>query len=205
MLFRSYALELDTGMTTLLLGSVLLLAGASMAMWAWLIKRFHLLRVWRFALLLLGLSFVPLYFMDGLVGAIAASSVVGLGMAGVMASMDLIGARIMDEDTKKYNLRREGIYSSAMGFMNRLSGLFVSLAFLMVNRLYRFESGDLPGPNPGGASRFLLVLFPVAAMVISCLFSLLMKFPDDTTSTRSSGETTITQSIDDTASRGAKA
>lgn len=177
--YVKYALALDSGKTTLLLGSVLLLAGASMAVWAWLIKRFHLMRVWRFALLLLGLAFVPLYFMTGLVGAIAGSSVVGLGMAGVMASMDLIGARIMDEDTRKHNLRREGIYSSAMGFMNRLSGLFVSLAFLMVNRLYGFVSGEVPGPNPGGASRFLMVLFPVAAMVLSCLFSLFMRFPED--------------------------
>lgn len=177
--YVKYALALDSGKTTLLLGSVLLLAGASMAVWAWLIKRFHLMRVWRFALLLLGLAFVPLYFMTGLVGAIAGSSVVGLGMAGVMASMDLIGARIMDEDTRKHNLRREGIYSSAMGFMNRLSGLFVSLAFLLVNRLYGFVSGDVPGPNPGGASRFLMVLFPVAAMVLSCLFSLFMRFPED--------------------------
>ena len=177
--YVKYALALDSGKTTLLLGSVLLLAGASMAVWAWLIKRFHLMRVWRFALLLLGLAFVPLYFMTGLVCAIAGSSVVGLGMAGVMASMDLIGARIMDEDTRKHNLRREGIYSSAMGFMNRLSGLFVSLAFLMVNRLYGFVSGEVPGPNPGGASRFLMVLFPVAAMVLSCLFSLFMRFPED--------------------------
>jgi GPH family glycoside/pentoside/hexuronide:cation symporter len=181
--YVKYSLSLDAGKTTLLLGSVLLLAGASMAVWAWLIKRFHLMRIWRLALLLLGLAFIPLYFMNGLVGAIAGSSVVGLGMAGVMASMDLIGARIMDEDTRKHNLRREGIYSSAMGFMNRLSGLFVSLAFLLVNRFYGFVSGDAPGLNPGGAARFLMVIFPVAAMVLSCVFSLFMRFPEDTSGT----------------------
>jgi GPH family glycoside/pentoside/hexuronide:cation symporter len=181
--YVKYSLSLDAGKTTLLLGSVLLLAGASMAVWAWLIKRFHLMRIWRLALLLLGLAFIPLYFMNGLVGAIAGSSVVGLGMAGVMASMDLIGARIMDEDTRKHNLRREGIYSSAMGFMNRLSGLFVSLAFLLVNRFYGFVSGDAPGLNPGGAARFLMVIFPVGAMVLSCVFSLFMRFPEDTSGT----------------------
>jgi len=35
--------------------------------------------------------------------------------------MDLIGAKIIDEDTQKHNLRREGIISNAMGFMNRLN------------------------------------------------------------------------------------
>ena len=43
--------------------------------------------------------------------------------------MDLIGAKIMDEDTRKHNVRREGIISNALGFMNRLNGLFTSPAF----------------------------------------------------------------------------
>lgn len=176
--YVKYTLKLDSGKTTLLLGSVLLIAIASMALWAWLIKRFHLMRIWRSALLLLGVAFIPLYFMTGLIGAMAASAFIGMGMAGVMATMDLIGARIMDEDTRKYGLRREGIYSSAMGFMNRLNGLFVSLAFLLVNQLYGFVSGDDPGSNPAGAAKFLLVLFPVAAMVISSIFSFIMKFPE---------------------------
>ena len=47
---------------------------------------------------------------------------VGFGFAGVITTMDLIAARVMDEDTEKYNLRREGFISSALGFMNRLSG-----------------------------------------------------------------------------------
>ena len=46
--------------------------------------------------------------------------------------MDLIGAKIMDEDTQKHNVRREGIISNAMGFMNRLNGLFTSSGFYLV-------------------------------------------------------------------------
>jgi GPH family glycoside/pentoside/hexuronide:cation symporter len=76
-----------------------------------------------------------------------------------------------------------------MGFMNRLSGLFVSLAFLLVNRFYGFVSGDAPGLNPGGAARFLMVIFPVGAMVLSCLFSLFMRFPEDASGTGASSGT----------------
>jgi GPH family glycoside/pentoside/hexuronide:cation symporter len=50
----------------------------------------------------------------------------------VITTMDLIGAKIMDEDTQKHNLRREGLISNALGFMNRLSGLFTSFGFYMV-------------------------------------------------------------------------
>ena len=74
--------------------------------------------------------------------------------------MDLIGAKIMDEDTQKHNLRREGIIANALGFMNRLNGLFTSAAFYLVFILFKFESGDNPGPEPGNAARFLLTVFP---------------------------------------------
>ena len=50
----------------------------------------------------------------------------GFAFAGVITTMDLIGARVMDEDTQKHHLRREGIIANALGFMNRLSGLFTA-------------------------------------------------------------------------------
>lgn len=176
--YVKYTLGLDAGNATLLLGCVLLIAIASVALWATLVRRLRLMRAWRAALIVLAVAFVPMYFVHSLAGAIAASALIGLGMAGVMSTMDLIGARIMDEDTQKTGLQREGIYSSTMGFMNRLNGLFVSLGFWLVSHLYGFISGDKPGPNPGGASRFLLVLFPLALMVISCGFSLWLRFED---------------------------
>jgi len=178
-LFVRYSLGLEGVATMMLQGIVLLLAVLSMALWAFMVRRFTLMRTWRGALILLGVAFLPLYFMNTLIGAIVASAFVGIGMAGVMATMDLIGARIMDEDTRKYGLRREGIYSSAMGVLNRLSGLFVSLGVLLAAKLYGFESGEIPGPNPGGAARFMLALFPAVAMVVSCLFSWLLKFREE--------------------------
>ena len=93
-----------------------------------------------------------------------------------ITTMDLIGARIMDEDTRKYNLRREGIISNAMGFMNRLNGLFTSTAFYLVAILFGFESGLNPGTHPDQAARFLLAVFPPLLMVLSLLFSIFINF-----------------------------
>ncbi|HAF49170.1 MAG TPA: MFS transporter [Anaerolineaceae bacterium] len=162
--------------STFLFASVLLIAIACVVLWAWLVRKYSLLLVWRIALGALALAFIPLYFAHNLVTAIAASALVGFGFAGVITTMDLIGARIMDEDTRKYNVRREGIYSNALGFMNRLSGLFTSLAFLLIFHLFGFESGDNPGSQPGTAARFLLTIFPLVLMVISLGFSFFLKF-----------------------------
>jgi GPH family glycoside/pentoside/hexuronide:cation symporter len=124
-------------------------------------------------------AFIPLYFANSLVTAMITSALVGFGFAGVITTMDLINARIMDEDTQKHNLRREGIIANALGFMNRLNGLFTSFAFYLVFIVFGFESGDNPGTNPHDAARFLLAVFPMVLMVISFGFSFLLSFPKE--------------------------
>ncbi|RHP31507.1 MFS transporter [Lachnotalea sp. AF33-28] len=176
--YVQYTLGLSGIANTVLLGVVLLLAMGCVAIWAHLVKKFTLMPVWRTALIFMGLSFIPLYFASGLVSAICGCVAVGIGFAGVITTMDLVGARIMDEDCRIHGLKREGTYASAMGFMNRLSGLFTSLAFLLVGSLYGFESGDVPGPHPAQAARFLLVIFPFCAMILSVLCSRFLKFPE---------------------------
>lgn len=148
--FTKYTLGIPNSQSTILFASVLLVAIASVAAWAWLVRRFTLVPVWRAALISLAAAFVPLYFASSLATAVVGSVLVGFGFAGVITTMDLIGAKIMDEDTRRYGMRREGIISSALGFMNRLNGLFTSFAFTLVFLLFGFESGDNPGTRPRG-------------------------------------------------------
>ncbi len=174
--FVKYTLRLSESQTTFLTGGVLLIAMACVALWASWVRRFSLMPVWRAALATLAVAFVPLYFANSLVTGIICSAFVGFGFAGVITTMDLIGAKIMDEDTAKHNLRREGIISQALGFMNRLSGLFTSLALYLVFILYKYESGANPGPVPDQAARFLLTVCPPALMVISFACSFFIDF-----------------------------
>jgi len=174
--YVEYALGLSSGRSTFLLAAVLFVAIAGVAIWAWLVRKYSLIPVWRAALAILALTFIPLYFASSLATAIIFAAFVGFGFAGVITTMDLIGAKIMDEDTQKHGLRREGIISNAMGFMNRLNGLFTSAAYLLVFRIYGFESGDNPGAHPDQAARFLLTIVPPILMVISFAFSWFIDF-----------------------------
>ncbi len=174
--FAKYTLQISDAESTLLFASVLVIAIVCVAVWAALVRKHTVIPVWRTALASLAVAFVPLYFANNLMTGIIFSALVGFGFAGVITTMDLIGARIMDEDTRKHNVRREGIYSNALGFMNRLSGLFTSLAFLLIFQLFGFESGDNPGTQPDQAARFLLTVFPMILMVISVGFSFFLKF-----------------------------
>jgi GPH family glycoside/pentoside/hexuronide:cation symporter len=177
--FAKYTLRIADSQSTFLFAAVLLIAIGCVAVWARLVRRFSLMPVWRASLIALAIAFVPLYFANSLQTALITSALVGFGFAGVITTMDLIGAKIMDEDTRKHNLRREGIISNALGFMNRLNGLFTSTAFYLVFLLFGFESGDNPGANPHDAARFLLTVFPMALMVISFAFSFLLDFPEE--------------------------
>jgi GPH family glycoside/pentoside/hexuronide:cation symporter len=174
--YVKYSLGLSEGQTTFLFAAVLLIAIGCVAVWAWLVRRYSLMPVWRASLVTLTVAFIPLYFANSLVTAIVCAAFVGFGFAGVITTMDLIGAKIMDEDTQKHNVRREGIIANALGFMNRLNGLFTSSAFYLVFVLFDFESGLNPGPQPGAASRFLLTVFPPILMVISFAFSFFIDF-----------------------------
>jgi GPH family glycoside/pentoside/hexuronide:cation symporter len=176
--FVEYALGLSSGQSTFLLAAVLIIAIACVAVWAMLVRRFTLMPVWRAALITLAIAFIPLYFANSLITAVIFSALVGFGFAGVITTMDLIGAKIMDEDTQKHHLRREGIIANALGFMNRLNGLFTGGAYLLVSRLYGFESGENPGTQPDAAARFLMTIVPPVLMVISFAFSWFIDFKD---------------------------
>ena len=174
--FVKYTLQIPNSQSTILFASVLIIAIGCVAVWAWFVRKYTLMPVWRASLVALAVAFVPLYFANSLVTAIVGSALVGFGFAGVITTMDLIGAKIMDEDTQKYHVRREGIISNAMGFMNRLNSLFTAFAFLLVSRLFGFQSGANPGTQPNNAARFLLTVFPFILMVISFAFSFFIDF-----------------------------
>ena len=174
--FVKYALGLSDSQTTFLFAAVLLIAISCVAIWARWVRKYSLMPIWRASLGTLAVAFIPLYFANSLVTGIICSALVGFGFAGVITTMDLIGAKIMDEDTQKHNLRREGLISNALGFMNRLSGLFTSFGFYLVFVLYKYESGNNPGPHPDQAARFLLTIFPPILMVISFVFSFFINF-----------------------------
>ena len=174
--FAKYTLAISDNQTTFLFAAVLIIAIVCVAIWARLVKKFSLMPVWRASLVTLAVTFIPLFFANSLISGVICSALVGFGFAGVITTMDLIGAKIMDEDTQKHNLRREGIIANALGFMNRLNGLFTSFAFYLMFVIFGFESGSNPGPQPDNAARFLLTVFPPILMVISFAFSFFIRF-----------------------------
>ena len=162
--------------STVLLGVVIGCAILFIPVWVQILKKLTLMPSWRLSLVLCAVSVIPLYFTQTLAASVAAVVLFGFSMGGVSTTMDIVAARILDEDAAKYGIQREGTYSSLLSILNKSSGLFSSVAYFLVFQLYGFESGDNPGPAPDDASRFLTVLFPLAVLAVCVIMSNFLKF-----------------------------
>ncbi|SFP69587.1 MFS transporter [Caldicoprobacter faecalis] len=174
--FVKYTLKLPDSQATFLTGTVFIIAIPAVAVWSWLARKIGSVKTWRIALLWLGLSLLPFLFVNSLMQSIIAGAFIGIGIAGVTATLDLVIARIIDEDAAKSGLRREGIYQSTVSFIIRFSGLMKSLAFILLAIWFGFESGQNPGPNAALANRMMVSAFPLVLMTLSYGCSLIVRF-----------------------------
>lgn len=181
--YTKYHLGVGGMGSTIMLGVVIVSAIVSIPLWVKIVKKMTLMPAWRLALICCGLGVLPLYFVKTLPLAAVCVVLFGFAMGGVSTTMDLVGARLMDEDRIKNGIPREGTYNSLIGILNKASGLVSSLAFLLVFQVYGFESGENPGTAPDAAARFLTVLFPLAVFAVCAVVSRFLKFPQDTKKT----------------------
>lgn len=176
--YVKYTLKKGGSTTTIMLGTVLAVAVIGIVIWSNIVKKWDIMKVWRSGFIIMAVSFIPLYFVNSFAGAVVIACIVGFGVAACLATMDCIGAKIVDDDFRRHGIKREGIISSLIGVMNRLNGLYTSLAFYFVSTQFGFVNGDDPGKNPALASRVLLCVFPAAAMIIASVITFFLHFDE---------------------------
>ena len=186
--YVKYHLHADDASATVLLGTAIFSAILFIPVWFVIIKKLTLMPSWRLSFIIFMLGLIPLYFTGTVAASTAFVLLPGFGIAGIQVTMDIVSARILDEDSEKYGIQREGVYSSLIGVLNKTYNLFSSLGYLLVFKLYGFESGKNPGGAPGEASRFLTVLFPVALMAVCVNSSRFLKFGERETCKKELGE-----------------
>ncbi len=164
---------------TIMLGIAIMTAIIFIPVWVKIIKKTSLMSAWRRSFIIIAISILPLYFINSLTASAIVVIAFGFGFAGVATTMDIVSARILDEDTRKHGIQREGSFSSLLGVLNKFGGLFTSAAYLLLFMLYGFESGDNPGTMPGEASKFMTVLFPIVILVVCIIMSRFLNFNDN--------------------------
>ncbi len=174
--FIKYTLKLPDSMATILSACVFVSAIPSMYLWYKLINRVGTLKVWRLSLLWLALALGVMYFANGIVFASAAGILVGIGIAGVTANLDMVNSELIEDDARRYGVRREATFFAAISFISRLSGLVQSAVYVLLSLWFGYISGDEPGTQPDKAAQYMMVIFPFILMLISCAVSQFVRF-----------------------------
>jgi len=176
--YAKYVLLAEGAAATIMLASVIVVAIISIPIWVQIVKKLQLMNTWRLTLACVTVSLIPMYFVQTLLTSTLALVVLGFGYGGTCVTMDIVGARLLDEDKARHGVQREGTFGSLVGILNKTSGLVAALCFLLVSRIYGYESGDVPGPQPADAARFLISIFPFVVMLVCCMFSLFLRFKE---------------------------
>ena len=178
-LYVRYSLGLPVAYALYLQGVVILATVGFLAVWARVVRAKGAPFTWRLALVLLALGFVPLYLARDLFTAVLAGLRVGVGYAGMLASNDLVIARVLDEDTAVHGAHREGIFLAAFGFFGRLSGIIAGGALASLGALFGYYSGDNPGSQADTAWRVYVCLYPMLLTSVGAALSFLVRVPEN--------------------------
>jgi GPH family glycoside/pentoside/hexuronide:cation symporter len=185
-LYVKYSLGLPVSQALYLQAVVILIAVGGLAAWTRVVARKGALWTWRLAFAVLALSFVALFFATDLVTALLAGVLVGAGWSGMLATNDLITARVLDADAASHGQHREGLFLSAFGFFGRLNSIVTGLALTSLGVFFGYNSGDDPGSNPGFAFRVYLCVYPFLFAAIGAIAARFVRVPQPTADAPSS-------------------
>ncbi|MFG1973052.1 MFS transporter [Nonomuraea fuscirosea] len=179
-LYVRYSLGLPVVNALYLQGIVILVTAGGLVVWTRLVARRGALWAWRIAFAVLAAGFAALFFATGLVTAIAAGMLVGAGWSGMLATNDLIVARVLDADAVRNGEHREGLFLSAFGFFGRLNGIVTGLALTSLGVFFGYNSGADPGADPGLAFRMYLCVYPFVLTAIGAIAARIVSVPIET-------------------------
>lgn len=179
-LYVRYSLGLPVGNALYLQGIVILVSAGGLVIWTRVVARRGALWTWRLAFAVLAVSFAVLFLATDLITAIGAGILVGAGWSGMLATNDLIVARVLDFDAARNGAHREGLFLSAFGFFGRLNGIVTGLALTSLGVFFGYNSGDDPGADPGLAFRVYLCVYPFVLTAAGAIAARFISVPLET-------------------------
>ncbi|MEK7278584.1 MAG: MFS transporter, partial [Chloroflexota bacterium] len=117
-----FGANLDAGLqNSLLLGLAFIMALPGLPIWTAVAKRVGGRRGWQISQGTFALSMVFVFLAQDFFQGIAATSLLGLSLAGLLVFPDLLISDVIDEDETVTGARREGMYFGMNGFIIRFA------------------------------------------------------------------------------------
>jgi GPH family glycoside/pentoside/hexuronide:cation symporter len=120
----------------------------------------------------MGISVIPMGFVQNTVSAAIAAAGLGLGLAGLILIGDVIVADVIDEDEVITGQRREGMFFGMSKFIMKLSGSIVALWFGWIAPVYGYDSALAVQPESVGTGFRVFLTVPVVVSSILAIIAL---------------------------------
>lgn len=176
--YAKYILRVEGFKVSLVLGAIFISAVFWVAFWGKRANKKGAKATIMQSAVLYGLAMIPFWFVSSFAGAVIASAMLGIGLAGLIVLLDVLLSDVIDEDELKTGTRREGMYFGINGFMVRLAISFQSVIMGFVLGKSGYDPLLPVDMQPLGAIigiKWLLVVVPLISLVFAVI--LYSKYP----------------------------
>ncbi|MFF2481859.1 MFS transporter [Paenibacillus sp. NPDC058071] len=157
--------------STILLGSIFVVAIPCVYLWGRLVQRWGPRQTILAAICCYMVAMAPFLFVTSVGAAAVTAGLVGIGLAGLMVLLEIVLSEVIDEDEKRTNQRREGMYFGMNGFIVRFG---VSLQAIVSGAILEWTNyvKDTPVQTAEAVWGFrsMLSVIPIAALLLALLF-----------------------------------
>ena len=173
-LYVAYVLGMnDTFLISIFFLVYFISATISIVIWMKLDIKIGSKKTFAIAIIFFFLMTIPFLFITSYMVALIFSALMGVGFGGMLYTVWLLIADVIDDDELKTGVRREGIFMGITDFFIRFS---IILSIVSISLVYTTVGWETYTPNPGAdvifGNRILFVVFPGIALGITliCLY-----------------------------------
>jgi len=166
--YAEYVLCIGEMETSLLLGAAFVVAVPCLYLWTRVAQRYGARQALLLACGVFIIALIPFLFANNFITGVAATSFLGVGLAGLLMLTDLLVADVVDEDELITGRRREGMFFGINGFIIRFAYSMQGIIAGIVLSISGY-SKDLTVQPPSAVSgiRFLIAVVPILALLIA--------------------------------------
>ncbi|WP_042164265.1 MFS transporter [Paenibacillus gorillae] len=169
--FAKYVLGAADNGSTILLGSIFLVAIPCVYVWGRLVQRWGPRQTIIIAVICYMVALLPFLFVTTLAAAAVTAGLVGIGLAGLMVLLEIMLSEVIDEDEKRTRERREGMYFGMNGFIVRWGVSLQALTTGIVLEASHYVKDAVQQSDAAIMGfRSMLSLIPIAALLLAVLF-----------------------------------
>lgn len=168
--FTKYVLLAEEGTNSILLGAIFIAAIPCVYLWGRLVQKWGPRKTVIAAVMVYAAAMLPFIFVSNVTAAAIAAAAIGIGLAGLLVLLDVLLSEIIDEDEKKTNVRREGMYFGMNGFIVRWGVSLQAIVLGTILEATGYVKDAVQSEAAVWGIRSMLSFIPFTALLIALLF-----------------------------------